>query len=104
MTDATLDSILNIHIYLKKLDINGCDSLSNQSLEVLTRLKELTFLDISWIRNVNDELLKKLLEGMVDLESCLIYGCHELSSFCLDRVWKNKGDGRVIKILGNEFS
>ncbi|KAJ3387188.1 hypothetical protein HDU92_002064 [Lobulomyces angularis] len=102
VNDDTLNCIVNIHQRsLVRLNLYGVEELTGDSLKSLANLLKLKDLDLSWCRNIDDEMFKDICGGMNYLKIVKIFGCHLLSESLLDREWKNS-EG-FLKILGSEW-
>ncbi|KAH6562934.1 hypothetical protein BASA62_008828 [Batrachochytrium salamandrivorans] len=88
---------------LERLGLNGLDELSEDALcSIASGCIHLVDLDVSWIRCMNDDIFLKFIENAADLQRIKVYGCHDLTSATLNRVWLNR-HGQAIEIQGNEF-
>ncbi|KND04484.1 uncharacterized protein SPPG_00212 [Spizellomyces punctatus DAOM BR117] len=104
MNDDVIVAIVNhFGTSLQQLNLNGLDELTDYSLgAVATGCPNLTELDVSWIRNVNDSILEKLLANSRSLSKVKVYGCNKLSEFIINRRWINKYE-QDIRFVGNEY-
>jgi DNA repair protein RAD7 len=87
---------------LTDLDINGLDKLTNQSLKNLGSISNLKYVDLSWIRNVDNDLLDSLLMNCQLLSILKVYGCNRLTDDKLNLLHTNS-IGQKLQIHGNEF-
>ncbi|ODN80538.1 hypothetical protein L202_02748 [Cryptococcus amylolentus CBS 6039] len=62
------------------LSILGWRQLSIESLQSLTQCKHAKYIDVGWCRQVNNFLIKDLLDGCPALEQLRVWGCNNLSS------------------------
>jgi DNA repair protein RAD7 len=104
LDDQTIIGFLNHHgSTLTCLNLNGLDELTSHSLTTLaSSASHLEMLDASWIRNVDDEFLEKLISTCPNLKRVKVYGCNRLTDFLLRQDLKNAHDQTVF-IQGNEF-
>ncbi|KAJ1569017.1 hypothetical protein HK096_004495, partial [Nowakowskiella sp. JEL0078] len=74
---------------LRSLNINGLDELTDSSLKMLASpdiegfpniLREL---NVSWVRNIDDDIFLQIMKNLVDLESIWVWGCGKLTEFTL---------------------
>jgi DNA repair protein RAD7 len=109
--DAVIAAIHSCGHYIQRLNLNGCDNLTDRVFKALIQpvgspissgCSSLEHLDISWIRAVDDEVLKQIIDASPTLKRISVYGCNRLTHFALDREWKTK-NGHVIQFDGNEF-
>lgn len=59
-------------------------------------------LNLSWIRSVDDELLKRIADASPLLKKVSLYGCNELTRIAFGIEWKNASH-EPIRLVGNEF-
>ena len=101
--DSTLISLLeNQAKTLVHVDLNGSSKLTSDSLSKLSNSIELKYIDLSWIRGVDDDILKAVLTGCTKLNRIKIYGCNRLTDDLLSVSWTNELS-EIIQIYGNEF-
>ncbi|KAI8995943.1 hypothetical protein BC832DRAFT_535640, partial [Gaertneriomyces semiglobifer] len=107
-TDTCLIAIVNLFPRLSFLGINGWDELSSTSLEALVSqengLTELEEIDVSWVRNVTDDIFIGLMRNNRKLEKVKVYGCNRLTEEVVGKEWRsNGGEGKMVIVAGNEF-
>ena len=100
--DSLLKLLLNQCKHLTHLDLNGLDKLTSQSLNQLVRASNLNYIDISWVRNFDNETLDLLISKCQQLSVVKVYGCNRLTDDKLCSNWTNL-NGRKLQIHGNEF-
>ncbi|KAI9208454.1 uncharacterized protein BJ171DRAFT_595611 [Polychytrium aggregatum] len=102
--DSSLIVLSNLHCdMLQTLLLNGLEDLTERSLKALaTKLPMLEVLDLSWVRNLEDELLEEFFRNCPRLKLAKLYGCNKLTEFTFRRRWTN-AKGEPIELLGNEF-
>ncbi|KAF9192844.1 hypothetical protein BGZ49_003373 [Haplosporangium sp. Z 27] len=79
---------------LEVLRIKGLDELTRDSLITIAKCENLTTLDASWCRAMDDEVLKEIVDGAQNLTKVMVWGDHRLTECCPSR----KG----MKIVGRE--
>ena len=78
-----------------KLDLNSVDGLREKSLKALAEnAPNLTDLDVSFVREIDDFLLKHFLDKLPSLKRISIYGNNRISDLCPSRLG--------VKVLGHE--
>ena len=104
LDDQTIIGFLNHHgRTLTCVDLNGLDELTSHSLMALAFVApSLELIDVSWIRNVDDEFLEKLIATCPNIKKVKAYGCNRLTDLLLRQELKN-AQGQNIFIQGNEF-
>ena len=104
LEDTTLIAVISHHgSSLQDLNINGLDELTTHSLAALAKsTPRLKTLDVSWIRNIDDEIFEDIIKHCPELKTIKVYGCNRLTDVTMRRVWKN-GQGVNVNIQGNEF-
>lgn len=103
LADDVLISVLSHHSKtLTHLDLNGLDKLTSESLNALSGIRNLKYIDLSWIRNVDNELFDSLRKHCSYLNILKVYGCIRLTDENLNLIWTND-NGQTIQIQGNEF-
>ena len=104
LKDDSINSIISHHgPSLTHLNINGLDDLTILSLKTLVsgNCPNLEDVDLSWIRNVDDEIFSELIK-LPFLKCVRIYGCNKLTECMLSKRHFN-ANNEIIKIMGNEF-
>ncbi|KAF9101996.1 hypothetical protein BGX27_011232 [Mortierella sp. AM989] len=79
---------------LEILNIKGLDELTKESLLTIARCENLTSLDASWCRAMDDDVMSQLVEKAPRLTKVNVWGNHRLTECCPSR----KG----MKIIGRE--
>ncbi|TPX33728.1 hypothetical protein SmJEL517_g03401 [Synchytrium microbalum] len=102
--DTALVALINIHgASLVSLSLNGLEELTEYSLRAIgATCHNLRDLDLSWVRQLDDDLFESIIDRCRNLEQVAIFGCNRLSEVSLRRSWVNRED-RSIKLIGNEF-
>lgn len=80
VTDEVFASILKSSAStLTELDVNGADFLTKESLQ--TPLPKLELLDLSWVRSVDDFVLKSMIDENItpSLKLVKIFGCNKVT-------------------------
>ncbi|KAI9005722.1 hypothetical protein DFJ74DRAFT_399134 [Hyaloraphidium curvatum] len=87
---------------LTELSLNGADSLIRPLFS--TPMPKLRSLDVSWVRCVDDFVLKSLVEeGLAPaIQEVKVFGCNKITEIGARRLWKSEVGG-VVNILGSEF-
>ncbi|PLW49674.1 hypothetical protein PCASD_02253 [Puccinia coronata f. sp. avenae] len=71
---------------LQMLDLNSVDELRAEALERLAKETiHLEWLDVSFVRDVDDFIIKAFLDHMKHLKSLLVYGNNRVSDLCPTR-------------------
>jgi DNA repair protein RAD7 len=79
---------------LESLNINGWKNASEESLmEIAKRSKILRTLDVGWCREVDDFVVKGLIEGCERLKEIKGWGCNRLTENCTRKVCGVSGTG-----------
>ncbi|KAJ3320649.1 hypothetical protein HDU76_000261 [Blyttiomyces sp. JEL0837] len=105
LQDDSLNSLITLHgPSLEHLALNGLDDLTGHSLRSLLAggCPLLQTVDLSWIRNVDDDRFEELVTKNPELVSVKVYGCNRLTEFSLVKKFSNSR-GEVIHVIGNEF-
>jgi DNA repair protein RAD7 len=68
------------------LNINGWKSASDEALKEIAKLTHLKELDIGWCRQVDDFVVKDILEGCKEVTNISCFGCNKLTLDCPRRV------------------
>lgn len=72
---------------LTELNINNWKSVSNDALMTIgPRALNLTKLDIGWCRNVDDFVIKAILDGCPNITDISVFGCNKLTDNCPRKV------------------
>ncbi|KAF9084411.1 hypothetical protein BGX23_010563 [Mortierella sp. AD031] len=79
---------------LEVLNMSGMDEITKDALQTLTRCENLTELDVSWCRAMDDDIMEQLVEAAPRLAKVTVWGDHRLTECCASR----KG----MKIVGRE--
>ncbi|ORZ22686.1 hypothetical protein BCR41DRAFT_302825 [Lobosporangium transversale] len=79
---------------LETLNIKGLDELTKDALLTITKCENLTMLDASWCRAMDDEVMEQLVKSASRLNKVVVWGDHRLTECCPSR----KG----MKIVGRE--
>jgi F-box/leucine-rich repeat protein 2/20 len=84
LKDESLSLAIKLYgFYLKRLNLNGLDELSENSLKLLaTRCPSLEHLDCSWVRGITDELLETLFSHAKQLQKVKVYGLSSVNRMC----------------------
>lgn len=87
LSDKALKSLVS-HSATKivNLNINSWRETSDEALNEIAKLKELKVLDISWCRQVDDFVIKQIIEGCENITSISCFACNKLTSDCPRRV------------------
>ncbi|TFK45936.1 RNI-like protein [Heliocybe sulcata] len=68
---------------LQHLNINGWKAVSQDSLTKLAKMaKELRTLDVGWCREVNDFVVKDILDNCEKVKDIDVWGCNRLTEAC----------------------
>lgn len=67
---------------LRELNINGWKAAAKESLAKISTAKELRTLDVGWCREVDDFVIKDVLEGCAQLKEVKVFGCNRVSVSC----------------------
>ncbi|KAJ3401924.1 hypothetical protein HDV05_000195 [Chytridiales sp. JEL 0842] len=105
LKDDSIVTVVNLFgSSLEFLNINGLDELTEYSLRTLLNggCPNIVELDLSWIRDVDDDLFQLMVTKNHLLKTVKVYGCHKLTEFSLVKKFYNKA-GSLIKVVGNEF-
>ncbi|EGO21873.1 hypothetical protein SERLADRAFT_372518 [Serpula lacrymans var. lacrymans S7.9] len=70
---------------LTHLNINGWKSVSSEALAMLSQAKDLKELDVGWCREVDDFVMKDLVEGCNHLKEVKCWGCNRVTGNSLKR-------------------
>lgn len=91
-------------ICLRSININGVNNLSVASLkEIAANCRELEEIDVSWIRDVDDEFVTSIVSSCPNLKKFTIYGCPNITRNLIP-AFHHKGSILTnIKFLGYEF-
>ncbi|KAG0143777.1 hypothetical protein CROQUDRAFT_660863 [Cronartium quercuum f. sp. fusiforme G11] len=86
---------------LKYLDLNSVDELRSEALERLSKeASSLIELDLSFVRDVDDFLIKACLDHMRNLKTIYVYGNNRVSDLCPNRKGVAiKGQERAIVVV-----
>ena len=80
---------------LLKLDLNSVDGLTEKSLKLLAESAlNLVELDISFVREIDDFILKHFLDHLSALKRIYIYGNNRISDMCPSK--------SGVKVMGHE--
>jgi DNA repair protein RAD7 len=72
---------------LTHLNINGWKATSAESLnQIATRAKELKCLDIGWCREMDDFIMKAIMEKCEKVRDIKAFGCNRLTEHCPRKV------------------
>lgn len=72
---------------LVELNINNWKSVSNDALMTIGSLApNLTKLDLGWCRNVDDFVIKGILDGCPNITDISVFGCNKLTENCPRKV------------------
>lgn len=85
---------------LTTLDLNSVDELRTEALERLAaETRNLESLDVSFVRDVDDFIIKAFLDHMINLKSISVYGNNRVSDLCPSRKGVTiKGQERAIVV------
>ncbi|EGG02145.1 uncharacterized protein MELLADRAFT_78849 [Melampsora larici-populina 98AG31] len=99
--DALLSILNHTGSDLKYLDLNSVDELRAEALEVLPKkAPNLVELDFSFVRDVDDFLIKDCLDKMPNLKSLFVYGNNRVSDLCPSRAGVSiRGQERAIVVV-----
>lgn len=88
LSTAALEAILNHSGELMtSLNINGWKATSQDALKsIASHCPELTQLDMGWCREVDDWIVKDLMEKCEKLRDLRVWGCQRVTSNCPRRV------------------
>ena len=118
INDDCLVALMNVYgAWLKNLDLNGLDYLTEKGLVALhgTESDQLEEIDLGFVRALTDELLGRIVTGAFNfaetetpnwssqrsLRKMTVFGCQRLSEFSTQRRWTR---GEVeIRVIGGEF-
>ncbi|KAG0092168.1 hypothetical protein BGZ92_010587 [Podila epicladia] len=92
--DALNAAIAHSHETLDELNINSLEELTKDALVSLSRCENLTKLDVSWVRAMDDEVLERFVQSNLKLEQVVVWGDHRITECCPTR----KG----LRVLGRE--
>jgi DNA repair protein RAD7 len=85
--DALSAILTHSGISLQCLNINSWKTVSEESLkEIAKRAKELRSLDVGWCREIDDFVMKDLIEGCQRLKQVKCWGCNRVSGNCPRKV------------------
>lgn len=123
VTDDVLAAIVRVSApSLTELTLNGADMLSRPTFGI--QLPKLELLDVSWIRSVDDFVLKDLIDEQMapSLKVIRVFGCNKVTEvrvgYHIDRNWKLipfcalqtgarkrwiSKDGGLVTVIGSEF-
>ncbi|KAG0034095.1 hypothetical protein BGZ82_005870 [Podila clonocystis] len=87
-------AIAHSHETLDELNINSLEELTKDALLSLSRCENLTKLDVSWVRAMDDEVLERLVQLNLKLEQVVVWGDHRITECCPTR----KG----LRVMGRE--
>ncbi|KAF9432345.1 hypothetical protein BGZ76_010936 [Entomortierella beljakovae] len=79
---------------LETLNIKGLEELTKESLVTLSKCENLTTLDASWCRAMDDEVMKLLVDNVPKLSKVSVWGDHRLTECCPTKAG--------LKIIGRE--
>ena len=72
---------------LQELDINSWKAVSNQTLLTIGEsAKALKKLDIGYCREVDDFVIKEIMEGCENIAEIMVFGCNKLTLNCPKKV------------------
>lgn len=71
---------------LISLSINGWSSTSSSALSQISTAKQLRELDVGWCREMNDEVMEKILNECGELNQIKCWGCSQLTDCCPRKV------------------
>lgn len=99
--DALLSILNHTGSDLKYLDLNSVDELRSETLHVLPKkAPNLVELDFSFVRDVDDFLIKDCLDMMPNLKSLFVYGNNRVSDSCPTRAGVAiRGQERAIVVV-----
>ncbi|KAF9299340.1 hypothetical protein BGZ74_008944 [Mortierella antarctica] len=93
--DGALNAaIAHSHETLDELNINSLEELTKDALVSLSRCENLTQLDVSWVRAMDDEVLERFVQSNLKLEQVVVWGNHRITECCPTR----KG----LRVVGRE--
>ncbi|KAG0021296.1 hypothetical protein BGZ81_009018 [Podila clonocystis] len=92
--DALNAAIAHSHETLDELNINSLEELTKDALVNLSRCENLTKLDVSWVRAMDDEVLERFVQLNLKLEQVVVWGDHRITECCPTR----KG----LRVMGRE--
>ncbi|KAF9148927.1 hypothetical protein BGX20_006186, partial [Mortierella sp. AD010] len=79
---------------LEELSIKGLDELTKEALLTIARCENLTTLDASWCRAMDDDVMKEIMDSAPKLMKVSAWGDHRLTECCVNR--------KDMKIVGRE--
>jgi DNA repair protein RAD7 len=72
---------------LQELNINGWKGVPEASLmQIAAKCPKLEQLDVGWCREVDDFVVKSIIDGCPDLKVAKVWGCNRLTVACPKRV------------------
>lgn len=72
---------------LAHLSINGWKTTSEESLSLIaTKAKRLRWLDVGWCREMDDFIMKAIMEGCEGIKEVKVWGCNRLTENCPRKV------------------
>ena len=86
--NLSLEALLNhSSSALRELNINGWSSTSEGALQNLgKKAEELEKVDIDWCRNMDNWVVKGVVEGCEGLKEMKVWGCNRLTVDCPKKV------------------
>ncbi|KAF9196910.1 hypothetical protein BGZ50_004497 [Haplosporangium sp. Z 11] len=69
-------------VTLNTLSIKGMDEITKDALLTLAVCENLTYLDASWCRAMDDEVLEQLVKAAPKLKKVMVWGDHRLTECC----------------------
>ncbi|KAH9818650.1 hypothetical protein DFH28DRAFT_1080572 [Melampsora americana] len=99
--DALLSILKHTGKHLRYLNLNSVDDLRSDALQILPEAAtNLIELDVSFVRDVDDFLIKQCLDRMPNLKSLFVYGNNRVSDMCPSRAGVTiRGQERAIVIV-----
>ncbi|KAG0325287.1 hypothetical protein BG000_001866 [Podila horticola] len=92
--DALNAAIAHSHETLDELNVNSLEELTKDGLVSLSRCENLTKLDVSWVRAMDDEVLERFVQSNLKLEQVVVWGDHRITECCPTR--------RGLRVVGRE--
>ena len=88
LASLSLQAILeNFGSVLDRLDINSWKEIKNETLiSIGTLAKSLTAVNVGWCREVDDFVIKGILDGCTKISEIKCYGCNRISATCPTKV------------------
>eukprot|EP00040_Diaphanoeca_grandis_P043498 m.268236 g.268236 ORF g.268236 m.268236 type:complete len:444 (+) comp77666_c0_seq1:812-2143(+) len=83
---------------LIKLALGGCHAITDAGLSQLASCKLLTYLDLSWCKNITGSSVAKITESFVNLRSIRLLGCVLLNDESVTKVAVNCSNLRQLRL------